>query len=103
MYSAGIPVKRDLRFLKTDRLDCLLLMRPFLGWPRGEKDHYRIVAVPTIEEEDARRMHWERKKLVGERTKVINTLKSMLASLGFRGFTPHLRTAPKRLEPKFSS
>jgi transposase len=35
-----------------------------------------MVAVPTIEEEDAKRPGREREKLVGERTRIINRLKS---------------------------
>ena len=75
-----------------------LLMRAFLGWLRGEEDHCRMVAVPTIEEEDARRMHRERKTLIGEQTKLINKLKSVFTCLGIRGFRPHLKKAPERLE-----
>ena len=57
-----------------------------------------MVAVLTVEEEDARRMHIERKKLVGERTKLINAVKSTFTCLGIRGFKPYLKRAPKRLE-----
>ena len=98
MHATSIPVKRDHRRAKTDRLDCLLLMRAFLGWLRGEEDHCRMVAVPTIEEEDARRTHRERKRLVGEQTKLINRLKSVFACLGIRGFNPKLKKACERLE-----
>jgi hypothetical protein len=35
-------------------------MRAFLGWLRGEKRHCSMVAIPTIEEEDARRPNRER-------------------------------------------
>ena len=98
MHATSIPVKRDHRRAKTDRLDCLLLMRAFLGWLHGEEDHCRMVAVPTPEEEDARRMHRERKNLVGEQTKLISKLKSVFACLGIRSFKPHLKRAPKHLE-----
>ena len=98
MHATSIPVKRDHRRARTDRLDCLLLMRAFLGWLRGEEDHCRMVAVPTIEEEDARRTHRERKRLVGEQTKLINKLKSVFACLGIRGFNPKLKKACERLE-----
>ena len=98
MHATSIPVKRDHRRAKTDRLDCLLLMRAFLGWLRGEKDHCRMVAVPTAEEEDARRMHRERKALISEQTKLVNKLKSVFAWLGIRGFKPHLKRAPQHLE-----
>jgi hypothetical protein len=30
-------------------------MRVFLGWLRGERGHCGMVAIPTMEEEDARR------------------------------------------------
>ena len=98
MHATSIPVKRDNRRAKTDRLDCLLMMRAFLGWLRGEEDHCRMVAVPTIEEEDARRAHRERKALVKEQTKLINRLKSIFACLGIRGFNPTLKRAPDRLD-----
>ena len=98
MHATSIPVKRDNRRAKTDRLDCLLMMRAFLGWLRGEEDHCRMVAVPTIEEEDARRAHRERKALVKEQTKLINRLKSIFACLGIRGFNPTLKRAPERLD-----
>ena len=47
MHSTSIPVKRDHRRAKTDRLDCQLMMRAFLGWLRREEGHCRMVAVPT--------------------------------------------------------
>ena len=30
-----------------------MLMRVFLGWLRGERGHCGMVAIPTMEEEDA--------------------------------------------------
>jgi transposase len=40
----------------------------------------------------------EHESLVGERTRIINRMKSTLARLGIRGFKPELRRAPQRLE-----
>jgi transposase len=57
-----------------------------------------MVAIPTIEEEDAKRPSRERESLVGERTRIVNRMKSALARLGIRGFKPELRKAPQRLE-----
>lgn len=57
-----------------------------------------MVAIPTLEEEDARRPSRERETLVGERTRIINRMKAALARLGVRGFKPELRKAPDRLE-----
>ena len=36
MHSTSIPVKREHRRAKTDRLDCQLLLRAYFGWLRGE-------------------------------------------------------------------
>src|SRR5271168_2406544 len=46
---------RERKRAKTDRLDAAMLMRVFLGWLRGERGHCGMVAIPTMEEEDARR------------------------------------------------
>jgi transposase len=75
-----------------------MLMRVFLGWLRGERGHCGMVAIPTIEEEDAKRPCRERETLVGERTRIINRLKADLTRLGIRGFKPQLRKAPQLLE-----
>src|SRR5258707_120095 len=56
-----------------------------------------MVAIPTMEEEDARRPNRERESLVNERSRIINRMKSALARLGIRGFKAHLRKAPERL------
>src|SRR5689334_3576729 len=98
IHSTSVAVSREHRRAKTDRLDTAMLMRVFLGWLRGERGHCGMVAVPTIEEEDAKRPSRERESLVGERTRIINRMKAALARLGIRGFKPELRRAPQRLE-----
>jgi transposase len=97
VHSTSVAVSREHRRAKTDRLDTAMLMRVFLGWLRGERGHCGMVAVPTIEEEDAKRPSRERESLVGERTRIINRMKAALARLGIRGFKPELRRAPQRL------
>jgi transposase len=57
-----------------------------------------MAAIPTPEEEDARRPNRERESLVGERTRLVNRMKGALARLGIRGFKATLRKAPERLE-----
>jgi transposase len=98
IHPSSVPVPREHRRAKTDRLDTELLKRAFLGWLRGEPDHCSMAAVPTLEEEDARRPNRERESLVGERTRLVNRMKGALARLGVRGFKPTLRKAPERLE-----
>ena len=83
-----MPVSREHRRAKTDRLDTELLKRAFLGWLRGEPGHCSMAAIPTLEEEDARRPNREREGLVGERTRIINRMKGCLARLGIRGPPP---------------
>ena len=98
IHPASVPVSREHRRAKADRLDTELLKRAFLGWLRGEPDHCSMAATPTLDEEDAKRPSRERENLVGERTRLINRMKGALARLGIRGFNPKLRSAPARLE-----
>jgi transposase len=98
IHSASVSVSREQRRAKTDRLDTEMLKRAFLGWLRGERGHCSMVAIPTIQEEDARRPNREREKLVGDRTRVINRIKATLIRFGIRTFTPTLRKAEERLK-----
>jgi transposase len=56
-----------------------------------------MAAIPTLEQEDAKRPTRERETLVAERTRIINRTKSALIRLGIRGFNPGLRKARERL------
>jgi transposase len=98
IHSTSVAVSREHRRAKTDRLDTEMLLRVFLGWLRGERRHCSMVAIPTLEEEDAKRPSRERETLVGECTRIINRLKAALARVGIRGFKPHLRKALKHLD-----
>src|SRR5262249_35365875 len=55
IHAASVAVSREHRRAKTDRLDTELLRRAFLGWLRGERDHCKMVAIPSIKDEDAKR------------------------------------------------
>jgi transposase len=98
IHSTSVAVSREHRRAKTDRLDTAMLLRVFIGWLRGERGHCGMVAIPTMEEEDAKRPHRERENLVEERTRIINRMKAALIRLGIRGFKPELRRAPKKLD-----
>ena len=98
IHASSVAVTREHRRAKTDRLDTELLKRGFLGWLRGERGHCKMVAVPTLAEEDAKRPNREREALVAEATRLVARLKSALVRLGIRGFNPKLRTAAGRLE-----
>ena len=98
MHPTSIAVSREPRRAKTDRLDTELLMRAFLGWLRGEKRHCSMVAIPTIEEEDARRPNRERHNLVTEQTRIVNQMKAVFARFGIRSFRPSLHKAEAKLK-----
>src|ERR1700721_605831 len=97
IHPTSIPVKRDHRRAKTDRLDTELLMRAFLGWLRGEADHCSMAAIQTLAEEDAKRPTRERESRVNARSRLVNRMKGALARLGIRGFNPKLRKAAEKL------
>jgi transposase len=98
MHASSVAVSREHRRAKTDRLDTELLKRAFLGWLRGERDHCKMVAIPTIKAEDAKRPNRERESLVGEQSRIVNRMKAALVRLGIRGFNPKLKKAAGRLE-----
>ena len=70
IHAASVAVSREHRRAKTDRLDTELLKRAFLGWLRGERDHCRMVAIPSIKNEDAKRPNRERENLVSEQSRM---------------------------------
>jgi transposase len=98
IHAASVAVSREHRRAKTDRLDSELLKRAFLGWLRGERDHCKMVAIPTTKDEDAKRPNRERESLVGEQNRIINRMKAALIRLGIRGFNPKLKKAAGRLK-----
>jgi transposase len=56
------------------------------------------VAIPTLEEEDAKRPNRERESLVGDQSRLVNRMKATLVRLGIRGFNPKLKRAVGDLE-----
>jgi transposase len=98
IHPSSVPVPREHRRAKSDRLDTGLLMRALLGWLRGEAKHCSMAAIPTLSEEDARRANREHQHLVCERTSITNRLKATMARLGIRKFKLRLRTACEQLE-----
>jgi transposase len=98
IHPTSVPVSREHRRAKSDRLDTALLMRAVLGWLRGEAKHCSMVAIPTLTQEDARRPNREHEHLVGERTSIVSRLKAAMARHGIRNFKLKLRKASEQLE-----
>lgn len=97
IHPNSIPVPREHRRAKSDRLDTELLLRAFLGWLRGEPKHCTMVGIPGIEEEDLKRPNREHQRLVNERTALINRLKACMIRFGIRSFNPKLKKAVEHL------
>src|ERR1700693_1297765 len=88
---ASIQVNRRARRVKPDRIDVLALLRALIATDRGERHVCAIGRVLSVEEEDARRSHRERRRLVRGRTGPINRSKGLRLAQGIRGIKPKLR------------
>lgn len=82
--AASLEVSRRRRRPKTDRIDAAKLVRTLIAWCTGERDVCSMVRVPTREDEDLRRSHRERSRLIGEQTAHINRIKGLLFAYGIR-------------------
>jgi transposase len=86
--SSSIEVSRRARRAKTDRIDLDKLMRAFLAHLRGEPRACSVVHVPSVENEDCRRVTRERERLLKERTGHTNRIKGLLHGQGIRDAMP---------------
>lgn len=80
----SLQVNRRGRRVKTDRIDVKVLLRTLIAWCRGERHVWSLVRIPSVDEEDLRRSHRERGRLVRERTAHINRIKGLLFGQGIR-------------------
>jgi transposase len=88
MDPGSLQVDRRARRAKTDRLDAAMLLRALMAWCRGDLAACRMVQVPSVEREDARRTHRERQRLITERVQHVNRVKGLLATQGIYLFLP---------------
>lgn len=80
---SSVEVERRSRRRKTDRIDGRKLLAHLLRWSSGERC-WSVVAVPSVEEEDARQLHRELEALRRERTRHRNRISSLLVLHGIR-------------------
>jgi transposase len=80
--SASIEVNRRWRRAKTDRLDGAKLVTMLIRYYLGETKVWKVVRVPSPEEEDRRHLHRDLGELKAERTRHVNRLKALLAAVG---------------------
>ena len=72
--SSSIEVNRRQRRAKSDRLDAAKLYEMLRRYAQGEQRVWKVVRVPSVEEEDARRAHRERERLQRERNAHLNRM-----------------------------
>lgn len=94
---ASIAVSRRKRRAKTDAIDGETLLRTLLAWKRGEPRVCEMVAPPTPDQEDRRRLSRERAILLRERVQHVNRIKGLLASQGITDFDPLRKDRRTRL------
>ena len=82
--AASIEVSRRLRHVKTDRLDGERLLDKLMRHHAGERGGWSVVRVPSVEEEDARRLHRELERLKRERLAHRVRMQSLLVMQGIR-------------------
>ena len=95
---ASLQVDRRARRAKTDRIDAERLLRSLMTYLRGEPKVWSVVRVPSVAEEDARRLHRERDRLVSERVQHVNRIKGLCALQGIYDYNPLRPQAMARLE-----
>ena len=88
---ASIAVEQRSRRAKTDRIDGELLLRTLMSYLRCEPRVVRIVRVPSVEQEDARRASRERDRLITEQTAHTNRIKALLRLRGMATGNPRRR------------
>src|SRR5882672_3524998 len=84
----SVLVNRRGRRAKSDRLDVEGLLRVVIRHDAGDRHLGRMVVVPSVAQEDARRPTRERQRLLSERTAHSNRIKGLLATQGIYGYQP---------------
>jgi len=80
--SSSIEVDRRARHAKSDGVDAQKLLDLLVRAEQGQKGRWKVVRVPSPQEEDARQLHRELEALKGERTRHSNRMRGLLASQG---------------------
>jgi len=102
--SSSIEVNRRARRAKSDRLDAAKLYEMRIRHSVGEKRLWRVVRVPSVQQEDERRVHRELERLKRERNAHINRMRSLavlhnvrLGKVGGRGWSERLPQLKEQL------
>ncbi len=88
---ANLLVNRKAKQRKTDRIDAKKMVRALLAHDRGDAAVLSRVRVPSVEEEDRKRLLRERQRLVKERTSLTNSIKGLLKLHGIFDMDPRAK------------
>lgn len=86
---SSIEVEQRAKRVKTDKRDSDKMLRCLVRHHAGEPKVWRLVRVPSEQDEDVRRIHRERKRIQEELTSAGNRAHSLLATVGIK--FPNLR------------
>ena len=81
---ASIEVSRQARRTKTDRVDLLSLLSKLRQYHAGEFGVWKVVKVPSEQDEEGRLLHRELERLKKERTGHVLRIKALLFAQGVR-------------------
>ncbi|WP_291298493.1 IS110 family transposase [Elioraea sp.] len=95
---ASLLVNRRAKRAKTDRIDARAMVRALMAFERGEDQVLSAVHIPTVEQDDQRRLMRERQRLVKERTAHSNRIKGLLMTQGIVGFDPRAGDSVQQLD-----
>jgi transposase len=102
--SSSIEVNRRARRAKSDALDVAKLYEMLVRYVAGEKRVWRVVRVPSVQQEHERRVHRELERLKSERNAHVNRIRSLavlhnvrLQCVGGRGWAEQLEQLKGRL------
>lgn len=79
---ASIPVERQARRAKTDRLDAIKLVMSLLAWLRGERDRMHVIRIPAPQAEAQRHLARDRGELQKEIGQHRDRIRKLLRTVG---------------------
>lgn len=79
---ASLPVQRQARRAKTDRIDAIRLVNSLRAWLRGERDTMHVVQVPSEQAEAQRQLVRSRGQLQKEITQHEDRMRKLLHTVG---------------------
>ncbi|WP_205216014.1 IS110 family RNA-guided transposase [Acidibrevibacterium fodinaquatile] len=95
---SSLLVNRRAKRAKTDRIDAKAMIRALMAYNRGEDQVLSAVIVPSVEQEDHRRLVRERQSLVYDCTAHTNRIRGLLLTQGIVGFDPRASGAERQLD-----